>query len=330
MRTVSGLPDRATPEMTVTEHLGAAPRTSTTRRRWQLGLAIAYVAAFVASTFVWGLQQSGDRVGLWVLGALLIAGLSRPRGWTRVVLDFVPLLALLTIYDFLRGQAKGLVGHVFTYPQIRIDEWLFGGTVPTIGLQHALYTPGRVHVWDYAAFLVYLSYFFVPLAVAGLLWKFAHHLFHRYVALWIGLAMAAFVTYALYPASPPWMASDQGHLARLVRITPVISQELGVNAARFMGSQQFVNRVAAVPSLHAATILLISLFFWPYTTRWRWLLIVYPLAMGFALVYLGEHYAFDVLLGWLYAVVVYVGGSWLWNQWEFRRASGAQPTSGTS
>jgi len=56
----------------------------------------------------------------------------------------------------------------------------------------------------------------------------------------------------------------------------------------------------------------------------------YPLAMGFALVYLGEHYAFDVLLGWLYAVVVYVVGSWLWDQWELRRASGAQPTSGTS
>ena len=131
--------------------------------------------------------------------------------------------------------------------------------------------------------------------------------------------MTAFITYALYPASPPWMASDQGHVQRLTRITPVISQEFGVNAARIMGSQHFVNRVAAVPSLHAATILLLTLFFWPMTKRWRWLLVLYPLAMGVSLVYLGEHYAFDVLLGWVYAAIVYVVGNRLWDRWMLRR-----------
>ncbi len=80
-----------------------------------------------------------------------------------------------------------------------------------------------------------------------------------------------------------------------------------------MGSQQFVNKVAAVPSLHAATALLIALFFWSRTTRWRWLLVLYPLAMGASLVYLGEHYASDVLLGWLYAVVVFVVGNRLYD-----------------
>jgi membrane-associated phospholipid phosphatase len=298
-------------------------RQLSTRRRWQLLLTVVFVVAFVATSLLWGLQQSGDRVSLWVLGALLIASLGRPRGWTRVLVDFVPLLVVLTLYDFLRGQAKGFVGHVFTYPQIRVDEWLFGGTIPTVTLQRAFYTPGHVHVWDYVAFLIYLSYFFVPIIVAGLLWKFAHHRFHRFVALWVGLAMTAFVTYALYPASPPWMASDQGHIPRLTRIAPVISQQFGVNAARIMGSQQFVNRVAAVPSLHAATILLITFFFWPLTRRWRWVLVSYPIAMGVALVYMGEHYAFDVLLGWLYAVIVYVVGSRLWDRWALRRAARA-------
>ena len=40
-------------------------------------------------------------------------------------------------------------------------------------------------------------------------------------------------------------------------------------------------------------------------TRFRELLWLYPLAMGFALVYSGEHYVFDVVLGWAYAVAVY-------------------------
>jgi membrane-associated phospholipid phosphatase len=37
----------------------------------------------------------------------------------------------------------------------------------------------------------------------------------------------------------------------------------------------------------------------------RALLLLYPLAMGFTLVYTGEHYIFDVVLGWVYAVGVY-------------------------
>jgi len=73
-----------------------------------------------------------------------------------------------------------------------------------------------------------------------------------------------------------------------------------------------------VPSLHAATALLISLFFWSRTTRWRWLLVLYPLAMGASLVYLGEHYASDVLLGWLYAVVVFIAGNRLYDWWLVR------------
>ena len=40
------------------------------------------------------------------------------------------------------------------------------------------------------------------------------------------------------------------------------TKSLGVNLTRVMDSQQYVNKVAAVPSLHAATALLISLFFW--------------------------------------------------------------------
>jgi membrane-associated phospholipid phosphatase len=86
-----------------------------------------------------------------------------------------------------------------------------------------------------------------------------------------------------------------------------------------MGSQQYVNKVAAVPSLHAATALLIAMFFWSRTKRWRWLLALYPVAMAASLVYLGEHYVSDILLGWLYAVIVFVVGGRLYDRWTARR-----------
>jgi membrane-associated phospholipid phosphatase len=37
--------------------------------------------------------------------------------------------------------------------------------------------------------------------------------------------------------------------------------------------------------------------------------VLYPVAMAVSLVYLGEHYVSDVLLGWLYAILVFVLGN---------------------
>jgi len=37
----------------------------------------------------------------------------------------------------------------------------------------------------------------------------------------------------------------------------------------------------------------------------RALLVIYPLTMAFSLMYTGEHYFFDIFLGWVYAGAVY-------------------------
>jgi hypothetical protein len=46
--------------------------------------------------------------------------------------------------------------------------------------------------------------------------------------------------------------------------------------------------------------------------------------MAFTLVYTADHFVFDILMGWMYAIVVYAGFSWYW-----RRHSnvGASPAS---
>ena len=59
-----------------------------------------------------------------------------------------------------------------------------------------------------------------------------------------------------------------------------------------------VNMVAAMPSLHAAYPATLLLFFWNDGKWWRIVLGAYTLAMGFALVYGGEHYLVDILVGW--------------------------------
>ena len=124
------------------------------------------------------------------------------------------------------------------------------------------------------------------------------------------------------------MASEEGllgrrRIARTASGWEVIDLQYG---GRLREGPGRVNLVAAVPSLHAAFAALVAMFLWPRVRRgWRPLLALYPLAMGFALVATGEHYVFDILLGWAYAALVMIGWAW----WDDRRAAttSARPAS---
>jgi len=118
------------------------------------------------------------------------------------------------------------------------------------------------------------------------------------------------ITYVLFPAAPPWLAGQHGYVPHTFRITHAVVNNLPVPKAEalFQQGTEWGNDVAAVPSLHAAYTMLICLFLWPRVNRrWRPLLAAYPIGMGLSLIYLGEHYLIDILLGWAYAgVAVYV------------------------
>jgi PAP2 superfamily len=294
---------------------GAATRygRAAWRRRWVILWAVA-LATFIV---VVGLPTSRPQI-FGVVGLGLIASCAGTEArWRQVIVDFVPFFVLLTIYDALHGAA----GHWFlphAIPQIKIDEWLFGGTVPTVSLQHAFYTPGVAHIWDYAAFAVYMTHFILPYVVAGLLWKYDHPAFRRWAVLFIGLSFAAFFTYAIYPAVPPWMASQNAHLQPTAKIIDEMWAHVGFanGSSVFSATGHYANPVAAVPSLHTAYAFLFTLFLWRRAGKWRPLLALYPIAMAVTLVYTGEHYVIDIILGCLYATTVFVVGSKLLDLWE--------------
>jgi membrane-associated phospholipid phosphatase len=276
--------------------------------RW--GGPAAYLLALAAVITSEGLPTSRDAVFVWILLGLLAASLTNVRRWFRGVLfDWLPFGVILFTYDLLRGAADSLfTAHV--EPQLRADELLFGGRVPTVWLQEHLWNgPARIDWVDYAAWAVYLTHFFGTLVVAAALWLCASRLFRRYVAMVSVLAVTGFATYALFPAVPPWMASARGELEPTERIARVVSRDIPIGrfGALWEHGERYANDVAAVPSLHAAYAMLIALFFWRLA-RWRWrvLLAAYAVAMGLALVYTAEHYVSDVLAGWLYAAFAFV------------------------
>ena len=279
-----------------------------------------FVLATVAMVLAVGVPYQRDVLAVWLLLGLLCFSLSDLRGWARgVALDWLPFIGILIAYDSLRGTA-GRLGAVHYLPQLQIDRWLFGGTAPTVTLQHWLWH-GRIVWYDVIFWAVYLTHFFATPLVATVLWKLDRGRFRRFAVLVAALSFAGLLTYALFPAAPPWLASQAGLMSPVTRVIPLVWPSIGLHSAGSLVEHgyQYANNVAAVPSLHAAFSLLIAITLWPRRRRWlRPLVALYPVAMAFSLVFSAEHYVSDIVLGWLYTGTVVVAGAFALRRWEAR------------
>src|SRR5205085_2065647 len=97
--------------------------------------------------------------------------------------------------------------------------------------------------------------------------------------------------YVVYPAAPPWLASDEGVVGTVHRISARGWDYLHLPLVGDLvdHGQEGSNPVAAMPSLHAGAALLVTLFLWPVLGRaWRAVLLVYAVLMAATLVYTGE------------------------------------------
>jgi hypothetical protein len=289
-------------------------------RPYALGL---YVVALLLWSARYGIPTQRELVILWTCGALACVSIGRPpREILQLVLDWLPIVAVLWLYDITRGAADSIGVGIHYQAMIDFDSFVFGGQVPTEWLQDRLYDPGVVHWWDVLFTFVYTSYFIVPFALAGYLWARDRGAFHRFTRRLVTLALAGLATYIVFPAAPPWLAGEIGLIDEVHRSTGKGWEVISVGTASlFSKGQASSNLVAAVPSLHTAFVALVALFLWSRVRRhWlRPLLLLYPLVMGLTLMATGEHYFFDVALGWAYAGAVMAG----WGWWERRREAQA-------
>jgi membrane-associated phospholipid phosphatase len=286
------------------------------------GAALAgWAVCFVVYLFTQGLPLDRWTQTAWILGALFAANVGRPwRSQLRILLDWLPFVGFLYLYDLTRGVADklGMPTHV-TQP-LAAEKWLFHGAVPTSWLQDHFYNPPTYHWWDIAVSLTYLSHFFVVWIYAAVLYVRSRDEWAPWARRILMLSYAGLLTYILYPAAPPWFAADRGLIPGVGRIATRGWDPLGLHFAGVLISQGQAqnNAVAAVPSLHAAFTAMLTVFVWKKLGRvGRVLMVIYTLAMAASLVYGGEHYVFDVLVGYLYVAIVLVLASW----WERRRAA---------
>ncbi|GAB4252378.1 MAG: phosphatase PAP2 family protein [Thermoleophilia bacterium] len=275
----------------------------------------AYFVLITAATLATGSWLSSDQ--FVIIGILLLIAVTRSLA---VVRDWAPFGLLLLGYEYLRGLAPSLGMKVNIFPMIDADRAFFG-ILPTVRLQRWLYDPGAPDLIDYAATLLYLMHFVVPVGFAFLLYLRRRQDFRRFAVAMVALSYLAFFTYVLYPAMPPWMAAEQGFIPPVHNVfeetLATIAEGPAVpSAVGFIRS----NPVAAMPSLHAAYPTMVFLFALLVFGRRARAFIFYPAAVWFAIVYTGHHYVVDAVIGVAYAVLTFHAVEWVFA-WRRKRAS---------
>ncbi|KRF16924.1 hypothetical protein ASH02_02370 [Nocardioides sp. Soil796] len=289
------------------------PPMPTTRPVARARALVGYVVVLAVWIHFIGIPNDPIGVTLWLWLFTIAWNADAPRerhldfgrDWWR------PML-LFTGYWLLRGLADqtGMPIHV-TAP-VRIDEWFGGGTTPTVLLQHNLCgnpcDPDSAPRWyDVLLTTVYASHFLTALTIGAVLWMRNRQEWLLWMRRYVTILYAGLVIYFLYPMAPPWMASKLGVIEEVHRMTGRGWSELGLHR-QSMVLMGMPNKVAAMPSLHAGIAFLIV--FYAITrlrSQFRWLLLLYPVAMSTALVYFGEHYVIDAVAGAVLALLVVVG-----------------------
>lgn len=300
-------------------------------RRWALPwleicAGVVYAAGLLAYTAEYGAPLKTLKIFVAIMIGLLVPTIRHPRRWLRgVVRDWLPLLVVLFSYDVLRGRADDVNTVVHYEPQLGIDKLLGGGRPLSAVLQDALWK-GTPSWYDHVVSTIYLSHFCVTLVVLAVLWVARDAVFRRFRNIVLTVVLASFATYFVYPAAPPWLAAYTDRAPEIVRTVGLTLHAKALAASPVLPGHgpALANPVAALPSLHGALPLLLALFFWGRVRpALRVLLALYPLAMAFVLIYGGEHYVFDIALGWLYVGVAYLVWSRLWRRADERRADAA-------
>ena len=275
-------------------------------------------AATIAASVVVPLLRHRRRIPATVTIAVSVAGpLATTVLWPRskkrdAVLFTQQMWAFLIVHELPYDNPERLRARLRSSYPIATDRILGCGELPTLRLQRALARLGRANALDRALTWIHWMWFMQP--HLALLWILVRHNERfpraaRQLAATFDLGCAL---YHLVPTAPPWWASEQGMTEGEVRrIMVEVGEETWGRAWPRMYDSLGGNPWAAMPSLHLATSLMAALLLaeaGPAEGAVGW---AYALTLGFALVYLGEHYVTDLLAGALLVVAVRRGEPWV-------------------
>lgn len=246
-------------------------------------------------------------IKLIIIWAILVA----VKPTRKFALALTPWLVFACSYDGMRLLPNYEVNPIDTRGIYEAEKSLFG-----IGTAAGTLIPGEwfnLHNCAFADFMAgffYLCWVPVPLGFAIYLYlKGKREMYLRFSLAFLFVNLVGFVGYYIHPAAPPWYVIEHG-------FTPVLNTPGSVaGLGRFdslVGAPVFhsiycnnSNVFAAVPSLHAAYMLVATIYAIISRQNKLCIAIFAFICMGiwWTAVYSTHHYIIDVLLGILTTIV---------------------------
>src|SRR5580698_8375710 len=215
-------------------------------------------------------------------------------------------------------QESALVVALFTL-------WQFAGSFTVMGpdgalargrwiwhLERTLYLPSETalqrlflpHPLLVQAFNLYYDVLHFPVLIACLIWLF---IWHRDIYVRRRTTLAALtgecLLLQLIPVAPPRMLPGTG----MVDTAVLYHQSVYQQTAGFNPDQ-----LGAMPSVHVGWAILVAIMVISAArSRWRWLVVLYPVATTLAVVVTANHYWMDGIVAALILVAVLIVQSWL-------------------
>ena len=278
---------------------GATAPSSRLRAAVRAGAAAALVASVVVPAFRRRLGvPAGVTVAAAAAGPPALAVL-RPRTPARdVALYALQMWGFTMAHELPYDDPEALRRRLRIRYPIRFDRALAGGELPNARLQRALADPQDPTAFDRFLSVVHWAWFFVPHATLVYVLARDPDRFPRAARQMAATYDLGCAVYFAVPTAPPWWAAENGYADERVRRLMVdVGERMWGRAWPHLYDSLGGNPWAAMPSLHFGTSAMAALILretgrkagaagWAYAT-----------ALGFALVYLGEHYVTDLIAG---------------------------------
>jgi membrane-associated phospholipid phosphatase len=233
-----------------------------------------------------------------VSGPMALAVL-RPRSRGRdLTLFALQMWGFVMAHELPYDDPDALRRRLRVHYPIVADRIIGLGKLPNARLQKAFSRPGQVTDLDRFLSIVHWAWFMEPHIALAWIQASQPERFPRaarQLAATYDLGCAA---YFAVPTAPPWWASEEGYVDEPVRRIMVdAGEQLWRRAWEPLYDSFNSNPWAAMPSLHFATSVMAALQLSEAgrlagAAGWA-----YAGTLGFALVYLGEHYVTDLIAG---------------------------------
>jgi membrane-associated phospholipid phosphatase len=229
-----------------------------------------------------------------------------PRSKKRdVALYAMQMWGFIMVHEIPFDDPERLRARLRSRYPIVADRALGGGKLPNARLQRRLAGSRRIGVVNRFLTWTHWVWFFEPYVALALILVRDNERFPRAARQMAAVFDVGCAVYFAVPTAPPWWSSQEGLTGEEVRrIMVEVGEETWGSAWPRMYDTLGGNPWAAMPSLHFATSLAAALSLSEAgkvegAIGWG-----YAATLGFALVYLGEHYVTDLLAGAALVAVV--------------------------